>query len=182
MCNRSYEGGLDWVVVDDLEFGVHELNCVLRVGFRGSWNWKNWLRDIYIREVYTPNGLSIHAGFEGAFQKIWPVLAPMIKGRKVISYGHSLGAALALRLGEQVHCEEVITFACPKVYTQPKFGPNITHTRVINEGDPVPNLPAWPYGHSCTRLILLASPTGNKVNPEYHNIGAYIDRIEKEGM
>lgn len=65
-------------------------------------------------------GASVHAGFLGALDRVWPLLAPQLEalapGHRIWFTGHSLGAALAtLAAARFPHTAGVCTLGSPRV-------------------------------------------------------------------
>jgi hypothetical protein len=152
------------------------------IGFRGSeeTGTADWITDLkFILSDYpfVPAGagpVKVHHGFIQAFSSVRDAILQMArdsKQPKVLTTGHSLGAALAILAAldirqnipdKQVSC---YTFGSPKV-GNPAFAkfyndlvPNTI--RIVNDADIIPTIPPAGYAHVGQLTHLKPSDTGS---------------------
>ena len=120
--------------------------------YRGTTNIKEWIQDFTYNQVPYKNWGLVHKGFSNIYQnnrdKILNTLQTM-NPKKVIVSGHSLGGAVAILTGVDLHVNnydvEIYTFASPRVGNSDycnnvnSKGPKIY--RIINTVDIVPTIP-----------------------------------------
>jgi hypothetical protein len=87
----------------------------------------------------------VHQGFQILFDRIWPLLEPLLRDqpRPLFITGHSLGAALALMSAARMTPEVLYTFGSPRV-GNPTFTASVSgfpHFRVVHHHDIVTLLP-----------------------------------------
>lgn len=175
LCRESYVGGPEFMDVGDLRYGIFNVDGFLTVVFRGSANALNWLRDFNVGPRLTMHDHLAHGGFLSAFEELWPQLKDI--GPNVYVTGHSLGAAIAVLFAEALGCP-VVTFGCPRVYSRLSSEPELLHSRIICDDDPVPMLPALTYSWRNAATLVLKDDDGELVNPEDHNIDVYLSRLK----
>lgn len=181
LCQESYEGGAQFVDVDDLRFGVIDRGESIAVVFRGSANLHNWLLDVEAFPCVTEGGHLAHHGFVSAVEKLRDVVAAKLPqdGRPVIYTGHSLGGAIAAIFAQETG-SQAVTFGCPRVWWFKDEPPVINHVRVICDDDPVPLVPRFSFQHDKTEAILLLTDHDRDlINPQDHCIGNYVERLQK---
>ena len=178
LCQQSYDGGLDFIEVEDLCFGIIHSEGSTVIVFRGSANLENWLRDFSVFPARSQEGYLAHAGFVKAFNVLWPVLLNHIpKDRPIVTTGHSLGGALAVLCAERLGCR-AITFGCPRVYFWLTGMPKLYHTRIVCDDDPVTKVPHFLFKVPFAETRVLSDQDGELINPEDHRLGHYIKRLE----
>jgi hypothetical protein len=131
------------------------------VSIRGSEDLENWIED------FKAAPLAQHGGCHDGFYQIFDFFKDWIhlfflqeQERDVICTGHSMGAAVATLIAEQLASDPVlkakrdisnINFASPMLYTQSgRDAYNhlpLNTTRVFLKFDPVPLLPGFQYRH-----------------------------------
>ena len=87
----------------------------------------------------------VHQGFQILFDRIWPLLEPLLRDqpRPLFITGHSLGGALALMSAARMSPEALYTFGSPRV-GNPAFTASVSgfpHHRVVHHHDIVTLLP-----------------------------------------
>ena len=87
----------------------------------------------------------VHQGFQILFDRIWPLLEPLLcdQPRPLFITGHSLGGALALMSAARMRPEALYTFGSPRV-GNPGFTSSVSefpHYRVVHHHDIVTLLP-----------------------------------------
>jgi len=177
LCLESYgPGGQDWYDVDDLRYGVHWHRDSTIIVIRGTANAENWLRDARFWPKKSCGGHLAHGGFVDAFRKLCAGGMPTVKSGNLVVTGHSLGGAVATLLAEHVGCK-LITFGSPRVYWRFSWAPQLDHTRVVRDDDPVPCVPAIMYSHRCDPLTL-SDGDGQLLQIEDHFMAGYIKALE----
>lgn len=117
----------------------------------------------------------VHSGFRILFNRIWPLIEPVIADIKgpLIFTGHSLGAALATMAAVQRPPDSLYTFGSPRVGNtafRDQLGP-ARHFRVTNHHDIVTLLPhsvdkISPFDfHHCGQFVYLDENAGIQHNP-----------------
>lgn len=147
ICEASYADnpGPGWYNIDDLRFGVSLHDGCAVLCFRGSANFHNWLRDLFVVPKKSFDGYWIHGGVADAVERLRSLVLPMVpKNTEIIVTGHSLGGGVAREFGRMLNSQSA-TFGALK--TDFRFGamPVNNHFRVIHEHDPVPKVPAAFY-------------------------------------
>jgi len=152
------------------------------VSFRGSHNFLNWVDDFQVWQKEYPGipGAYVHEGFYNAWQdlsskgmlKDYQELVAKYPGKKTLSTGHSLGAAVAsiaaLDLANSSDSTgagevEVYTYGCPRwanaVLAKAFMERVDVNWRVVNVHDMVPTIPEQkhpsvksPYHHTGTEV------------------------------
>jgi triacylglycerol lipase len=125
------------------------------VAFRGTASLDGWSRNL--RAELTPVvGFSgrVHAGFAEAFGRFLPWIESQVKARAAVHLtGHSFGGAIATLASTVLTdagyaVQPVYTFGSPRVGDAAfaaAYAP--TQFRIINQGDPVPDLPPEASGY-----------------------------------
>jgi hypothetical protein len=181
LCRASYvEADSRFTTVGELRYGVIVLGGTTYIVFRGTANIRGWLDDFTLVPGTTKGGYLAHEGFIKAAEKLWNPICSALNGRPGpwIITGHSLGGALSVLFAEQIKVP-LITFGCPRVYS--RFNgtfPEMEHTRIANNDDPVPMVPdPLMWHHLCDPIEL---PGGKEIiDAEDHDIDVYIDRISR---
>merc|ERR1719242_1272988 len=149
------------------------------VAFRGSHNVLNWFDDFEVWQQEYPgiDGAYIHEGFYQAWNdlaskgitKDYAALLAKYPGKKTLSTGHSLGAAVAsvaaldFAKTKGAGSIEVYTFGCPRWANKPLaqvFEQRVdVNWRLVNVHDIVPTIPepkhpnvTSPYHHTSTEV------------------------------
>lgn len=176
MCRDGYgdEELANHYNVKDLRFAYQD--GVLM--FRGTANKANVLRDLSILPARTIKGHLAHRGFVGAVDDLVSDVArvvPHAERNKIIVTGHSLGGATALLFAELFGCH-AITFGCPRTYFRFGSKPEIQHTRIICDDDPVPMIPRIMYRHLHPAQELKDRDGG--IDLKDHGIKVYLQRLK----
>ena len=133
------------------------------IAIAGTANIENALLDADATQDYIPElQISLHRGFARAAQLIYNDVKPrLIPGYHLRLTGHSLGGAEALIIGMMLQAsgipaESLVTFGQPKVTDQMGIDAfyDLPLTRVVNQGDVIPELPLGPYRHRGPELVL----------------------------
>lgn len=177
LCQESYgDGGPGWVDVGSLRYGVFVRDGFTIVVIRGTANMENWLEDAEAWPKRSCGGYLAHGGFVEAFRALCAGGMPTVRAENLIATGHSLGGAVATLLAEHVGCR-LITFGSPRVYWRFGGAPQLDHTRVVRDDDPVPRVPQFCYSHRCDPLSLDDGDRG-LIEVEDHFIAGYIKALE----
>jgi triacylglycerol lipase len=131
--------------------------------FRGTAQPGDWITNLDMRRVRTPNG-RVHRGFLTALDHVWSDIEGVIdkeRGARTFWFtGHSLGGALATLAAARCALERQIPVAGLQTFGQPrvgnrKFAVNLERVlanryfRFMNHADTVPGLPsAWRFRHA----------------------------------
>lgn len=170
LCSASYDDNDSrFVTVDELRFGMVNVDGQWYLVHRGTCNFDGWLDDFTITPARSPKGYLAHHGFADAEAKTFAAIDMIPKG--CIITGHSLGGAITVLMAERTGCKAV-TFGCPRVYTRlNETFPEMEHTRVVNRGDLVTQVPdALLWHHLCEPELI--GPE-NLLDARYHDIGLY---------
>lgn len=116
-CGDAYTLPATYVAADCFALRFGPQDGVLRMAFRGSASFDDWLHDLDARTVLTPLGL-IHEGFWRDASAMFEVLE-LLGPQPLIMAGHSKGsaeacivAALLIRAGWPT--PRITTFGCPR--------------------------------------------------------------------
>lgn len=180
LCQQSYSAmaGISWLDIEDLRFGLFTKGMETELCFRGSYNWRNWGRDLFVMPKRSFDGFLIHGGVADAVETlVHGVKALLPKGGTLKVYGHSLGGGIAREFARMLG-GKAITFGALR--TDYRFGamPVTDHYRVICADDPVPMIPGALYVQDRPADLCLASPPWVVVDPEDHFISHYLERLE----
>lgn len=152
--------------------------------FRGTSRFRQWLLNLSTASTHwypkdtntheTKNKAYVHSGFKILFERIWPLIEPIIADipGPIIYTGHSLGAAFATMAALRKKPTQLYTFGSPRIGNaafrdQPDHPP---HFRITNHHDIVTLLPQSvdqikPFDfHHCGNFIYL-----DKDNTLHHN-------------
>jgi len=153
LCSASYDDSAPgFVTVGDLRYGVFQIEDKTVIVIRGTANVENWLRDADAWPKRSCGGYLAHSGFVDAYRQLCAGGMPTVRGN-IIATGHSLGGAIATLLAEHIGCK-LVTFGSPRVYWRFGGAPQIDHTRVVRDDDPVPRIPQFCYSHRCDPVML----------------------------
>ena len=186
-CEESYDDAASgFITVGDLRYGVRESAelVVAIVAIRGTANADNALSDISFWPRKSPTGSRCHGGFLRCFHELCDggLVADTARYRpsRIIATGHSLGGAIATLLAEQIGCR-LITFGSPRVYS--RFGslPEIDHTRIVCDDDPVPGLPRIFFRHTCEPIVL-RDDDHRLIEVKDHYMANYRARLETSNV
>lgn len=115
----------------------------------------------------------VHRGFHNKASKVQSIILKHMNSveNKFINFtGHSYGGALALLIGSQTYCNNVITFGSPRVGDK-KFKSHfwhVTHYRVRNNMDIVTKIPFSTLGYRHHGTFIYLDYFGNIIeNPSY---------------
>jgi hypothetical protein len=174
LCLKSYDDSAPgFIDVGDLRYGLFDDVLVIR----GTANAENWLRDAEAYPKRTCRGYLAHAGFVNSFQRL--CVAGMLATVPTLVTGHSLGGAIATLVAEKVGCK-LVTFGSPRVYFRFGSTPDMDHTRIVDEGDPVPMTPRIFYRHLNNPVRLKDNDCLIEVHD--HFMQTYINRIKSLGV
>lgn len=169
---RNHPGNIH---VDDLCYRIEREGNLTIVAIRGTANERNWWRDLFVIPLPSPKGYLAHGGFVRAFQKLYAAgIMDKAQGYNVVITGHSLGAGIATLLSEKTGFP-LVTFGSPRVYTR-LGGPDLPHTRIINDDDLVTMVPRYCYRHYCDPVIN-ADGDGQQVEFKDHDAEVYGKRL-----
>lgn len=116
---------------------------------------RDWWTDARVRQVGSPHGGRVHAGFEHALAALWPQVAPLLPlAPRWWLCGHSLGGALALLAAARL-VDAGATLAGVVTFGQPRVGDAtlaarlqaLPLLRVVNACDLVPEMPPEALGY-----------------------------------
>lgn len=180
LCRRSYQHTEEFITIKKTRFGVFFLENVVYVVVRGTANFSNVLKDLYVLPKRSPKGFLCHAGFLQGFKDIQEYILHRITDLtwtqskpRIIFTGHSYGGAIATLLCEHFG-GELITFGSPKVYFRFSKAPVLNHTRIIQEDDPVPKVPAIFYTHRISPFVIEDSDF-SMLDIKDHSIENYLE-------
>ena len=125
--------------------------------FRGTTRMRQWVMNLStlpvawqgaeesVSDTSKVEKAYVHQGFQILFDRIWPLLEPLLRDqpRPLFITGHSLGAALALMSAARMRPEVLYTFGSPRV-GNPAFTAGVSgfpHYRVVHHCDIVTLLP-----------------------------------------
>jgi len=179
LCELSYDDtNPNFINKHHKRFGLIKKDNKNFLVFRGTANFQNVLTDINIFPSKSKCGYLIHKGFGEAEEDLFADVVDLIKGQEHIPLyitGHSLGGALALLFAEYFKVP-TITFGCPKVHFRFGSSPNVNHTRIVCDDDPVPMLLKILFIHKSDDRVL-CDHDGEIVNSKDHGIAVYKKRI-----
>lgn len=157
--------GGDWLPANVSAFSAGDIEGFVTcqdedaiVAFRGSQTLGDWIYNAAISLVDWPGGGKVHEGFSAALDAVWPEVRQrqeaLPTGKKLWFCGHSLGGALALLGAERLRrdtgriADGVFTFGMPKLANAAFMEEIDRHFTgrtffFLNQGDPVPWLPAF---------------------------------------
>ncbi|MHA2249187.1 MAG: lipase family protein [Candidatus Kariarchaeaceae archaeon] len=165
----------------------------LIISFRGTSSVKDAMTDLAIGKVKYPKVRrwifkpKVHRGFHKAYTSIRDEILSIVRDElsshpmQVYCTGHSLGGSLAILMGHDLKKYEkidpiVYTFGSPKVgnrWFAKSYNKKVkTSYRIVNEEDPVPQLPGFTYKH-VNKYALIDDSDNIVINP------SFIDRLEK---
>lgn len=178
LCEDIYDPSDPGASVDDLRWSAQGLGHTVLVGFRGTANTRNALRDVTVFPPKAQDGHLGHRGFARAFEKLIPAIDAMVfePDLDVIFAGHSFGGALAERAAHHYN-KRAITFGCPANYFWFAPQPDINHYRVICDDDPVPKLPLISGRHACRPSLVLRDDDFQWIDVEDHFMKEYNRRL-----
>ena len=163
---------------------IRTLDDVTVVAFRGSDDILSWIHDIDALLITIPKIGNIHLGFWSAWRVISKEIKALVKDRRVVFVGHSLGAALALIAAADcklagIDVKSVYAFEPPRIspnnITSAFFGIEINLYR--NGLDIVTSLPiGWQHPSS---LISIGKPSWPWVNVKDHFIANVLEATKK---
>lgn len=158
----------------------------LFIGFRGTENGENWLRNLR----YYPNRIAgiglVHAGFKSAANELLPDIRAILSDTqsKIVLSGHSMGGAIASIVGESLAKDGI--YAAVRTFGAPKHWGRFVRLRCDTityqiDDDPVPRLPPrTPIGliYAHKGRILNFDDRG-WVNVGDHSIVKYMEQMKK---
>lgn len=147
--------------IEDCQLYICKYNDTIIVIFRGTESLKDVLADIHFTRDYLKlnkyKKVLVHKGFLNYFNSILDELETVIFNNleevyNIIFTGHSLGGALAtlascyFSFNYKQFCISCVTFGSPRVGSRSFvncFNKNVEESyRLVNEHDPIPNLPS----------------------------------------
>ncbi len=152
--------------------------------FRGTQSAADWLTNLNISTSSTESGLSVHDGFNQAFNSMKPQIIQLMGTLKNVHtfhcIGHSLGGALATLCASWLKGKNkttyLYTYGSPRVGLH-HFSKDLTTKmngnifRVYHKTDPVPVIPTWPYVHVPESGIdYLLYSSGSFFTAKYHSM------------
>ena len=160
------------------------------VVFRGTTRFRQWLANLTATPVQLPfedgRKVVVHQGFRLLFDRIWPLLEPLIGEHtttgKVVYTGHSLGGALAMFAAlHRPPSAGVWTYGAPRVgneiFRQTLEQGGVSIRRFVNFHDIVPLLPhsvesLAPFDFQHTGNFLFLDEDGTLIeNPTPEQLG-----------
>ena len=177
LCAASYNNSaMGFINVDDLRYGIRDMGDTVYIVFRGTANTKNTIRDITVFPPVMQDGFLTHRGFAMAVRKLLPFIKAQYSNTKVVFTGHSFGAAVAALFANHYNCS-AITFGCPAIHFWFAPKPNINHTRIVCDDDPVPMIPLLTGKHTCPPALILKDSDDEWIDVEDHAISVYNKRL-----
>jgi len=183
LCKLSYEDnpGPGFKDIKDIRYGIHTVLGHTVITFRGTDNFRNMLRDVFVVPKKI-NGVLIHGGVADGYRLVRDQLMKDIgelATGPVIANGHSYGGGLAKALAIDIGCE-LITFGCLR--TLFRFGkkPQLKHRRIINSDDPVPMVPRIFYVHDSNEPEVFHDSDLSLIDFEDHPMNLYLANMYKE--
>jgi len=175
LCKASYnDADPRFTTVGDLRFGLIGSTLV----FRGTANWRNVMRDLFVVPLRSRSGYLSHGGVARAEHVLWDHVIAKLYGASLNNVhvtGHSFGGGLALNFARALRLP-VTTFGCLR--NDYRFGappPTIEHTRIVCDDDPVTMVPRILYKHTCDAVVLHDRDGG--IDVKDHGIDVYIRRL-----
>lgn len=178
LCAAAYDDADPrFLDIEELRFGVIKDGDTTFLVFRGTDNLQGWLDDFKAIPARTNGGYLAHAGFIGCVDKLRPAVEGLVPlGGNLVITGHSLGGAIAVLFAEEYKIDPAVTFGCPRVYSRLNRGfPTMEHTRFVNGGDLVTEVPdplAW--HHLCDPAQL---GPDKLLDIKYHDIELYVSHL-----
>lgn len=174
LCRASYDpADPRFVTVDELRFGLVNRDGQNYLVNRGTANVEGWWHDFLAIPVRSPKGYIAHLGFIECSRKVFDAIDYIPPDTIIV--GHSLGGAESVVLSE-ITGLPIITFGCPRVYSRLCVDfPAMNHTRIVNRGDLVTQVPgplAW--HHLCEPTLI---GPDNLLDAKYHDIDLYIANL-----
>lgn len=165
--------------LDDLRWATRPIGHAILVGFRGTANTKNAIRDITILPPKKQDGYLAHRGFARATEKLIPMIDTLRlkEDTDIIFTGHSFGGAVAAHMAHH-YGKRAITFGCPATHFWFAPWPNINHLRVVCDDDPVPKVPLLLGKHTCSPGLVLRDKDHQWIDVEDHRIAEYNKRLK----
>jgi len=121
------------------------------LSFRGTQSKGDVLADLKARMKTESAGGSVHRGFKGELDKLWPSIEKSLNKIDCLYItGHSLGAAMATIAASRIQKKvlALITFGSPRVGTKEFVNSlNVAHYRVQNNCDDVTKVPLLIMGY-----------------------------------
>lgn len=169
LIRKAYDNGIR---VDDHSFAISDNGLMIAIA--GTANIENVLEDIdIVPKAFC--GHSVHGGCVDAFEELDEAIRPHILKSGTVIIGHSLGGGIAQLFGIKYNLP-VVTFGSLALYCNHEK-PNWSHLRIVNNGDPVPDLPPSFYHNSPSRV--LGMDDWRIPGVEYHGIDAYIKELKR---
>ena len=93
------------------------LAALSALAFRGTMGPRDAVTDVLAWRRRWPAGGTVHYGFAGALEHVWPLVLPHLRRRpgRMVYTGHSLGAALATLAASLMAPDTLYTFGSPRV-------------------------------------------------------------------
>ena len=158
--------------VDNIQFDILKLGHLeVYVAFRGTDEWADMWRHVWVRRDKLPDGSKIHRGWHSDFHKVLPIMYAVLREQmdllacRVTFLGHSYGGALA-QIAAYYYSGEV---GPPRVHVRTYGSPRVGDRRFSQQlalkvescyrykvqGDPVTMVPlALRYKHGGTEIKL----------------------------
>lgn len=159
LCLASYSRNSQpgFFEIDDLRAGVLSDGDYLDIVVRGTANLANAGRDMRVMPWRTQSGFWGHKGIVAAVKKLYPELLRRINQYPADMprrcHGHSFGGGTALELAAVVG-GEAITFNAMRTYLRWFGAPDVVHTRIVRDDDPVQYAPCMLYTHYCPAFVI----------------------------
>lgn len=166
--------------VCDHSYLAESFGGAIVIAIAGTANIENLIEDASVWPSLTPTKALAHAGVVRAYRELRPAILPHIRKDTEITFvGHSLGGGTVQIFAEEFGAE-VITFGALKTYFRFWPAPNLKHTRIVRDDDPIPLIPGVMYSHRVDPVIL--EDRDGRILPqlEDHPMDAYIRLLKKE--
>jgi len=197
LCQEIYDpvtpGMFDSVIrINETVCGLKREGKLLRIVLQGTSNIAGWEADFDALPVEHPVLGHIHSGFYKNLVALWgaisPALSLLLPTDQIEVSGHSKGAGegviLAGMLHERGYHVVCFLFACPnagyadfRTYMSAVPGTSFRNAPPDAEwfGDPVPNVPPFPYVPTYPHVLINVPPAGfeRMLNVEWHLINLY---------